>query len=99
MDGGLSAAGFRLCDVTLNLFGVNADNGADEGAATIVNVDLRDRSDVVLFRYRRIPNDDINLAKRDLRIGLSHLFQAWRQPLAWAAPISIKIDNSDVATP
>ena len=38
-----SAAGFRLRYVTLNLFGVGADNGADELAAAIVNVNLWNR--------------------------------------------------------
>src|SRR6266571_7986006 len=92
-----SAAGFRLRYVTLNLFGVGADNGADELAAAIVNVNLWNRVDVVLLRHRRVPIDDVDLAQRNLRIGLRHLLQAWRELFARAAPVRIKIDNSHAA--
>ncbi len=50
-----SAAGLRLRYVTLDLFGIGADNGADELAAAIVNVNLRNRVDVVLPHHRRLP--------------------------------------------
>src|SRR5207237_9882090 len=78
-------------------FGGNVDNGADEVAATIVNVNLRDRSDIVLFRYRRLPIHNIDLAQRNLRIGVGHLLQAWRELFARTAPVRVKIDNGHVA--
>src|SRR4029077_15256830 len=56
-----SAAGFRLRYVTLNLFGVGSDNGANEKAAAIVNINLWNRVDVVLLRHRRVPIDDVDL--------------------------------------
>ena len=57
-----SAAGLCLRDVTLNLVDVGADNGADEMAAAIVNVDLWNRVDVVLLHHRGVPIDDVHLA-------------------------------------
>src|SRR6266404_5753198 len=92
-----SAAGFRLCYVTPDLFDVGADNGANETAAAIVNVNLRDRVDVVLPRHRRVPIDDVDLAQRNLRIGSCHLLQAWRDLSTRAAPVRIKINNRYVA--
>src|SRR4029453_3268790 len=88
-----SAAGFCLRDVTSNLFDVGTDNGADKAAAAIVNVDLRNRADVVLLHHRRFPINDIDLAQRNLRIGPCHLLQAWRDVSARPAPVRIKIDN------
>src|ERR1700730_7069760 len=93
----LSAAGFRLRDVALNLFDVGADNGADEMAAAIVDVNLRNRVDVVLPHHRRVPVNDVDLAQHNLRIGFCHLLQAWRDLSARAAPVRIKIDNGHVA--
>src|SRR6266498_4106276 len=92
-----SAAGFCLRDVTLDLLDVGANNGADEAAAAIVNVDLRNRADVVLLHHRRFPVDDVDLAQRNLRIGSCHLLQAWRDVFARAAPVRIKIYDGHVA--
>src|SRR5204862_8027197 len=92
-----SAAGFRLRYVTLNLFGVGADNGADKSACAIINVNLRNGADVVLLRYRCFPINDVNLAQRSLKITPCHLLPAWRERSTRAAPIRIKIDNSHVA--
>src|SRR5439155_9310742 len=92
-----STAGFRLRHVTLNPFGVGADNGADELAAAIVNVNLRNRMDAVLPHHRRVPIDDVDLAQRNLRIRLCHLLEGWRDHSARAAPVRIKINNRHVA--
>ena len=71
---GPSAAGFRLRYVTLNLFGVGPDNGTNEKTPTIVNVNLRNRADVVLLHHHRVLIDDVDLAQRNLRIASCHLF-------------------------
>src|SRR4029450_13096475 len=92
-----SAAGFCLRDVTLDLLDVGTDNGADQATAAIVNVDLRNRVDVVLLHHRRFPVDDVDLAQRYLRIGPCHLLQAWREVFTGAAPVRIKIDQGHVA--
>ena len=92
-----SAAGFRLRYVILDLVDIGADNGADESATAIVNINLRNRVDVVLLYHRRLPVDDVDLAQRNLRIGSCHLLQAWRELFARAAPVCIKIDNGNVA--
>src|SRR5215471_14002379 len=95
-EGG-SATGFCLRYVTPDLFDFGADNGADETAAAIVNVNLRNRADVVLPRHRRVHINDVDLAQCNLRIGACHLLQAWRALSARAAPVRIKIDNGHVA--
>ena len=84
-------------DVTLDLLDVGTDDGADETPAAIVNVNLRNRVNVVLLRHRRVPIDDVDLAQRNLRIGSCHLLQAWRELFTRAAPVRIKIDDCHVA--
>jgi hypothetical protein len=42
-----------LRDVTLNLLDVSADNGADEAAAAIVDVDVRNNLTASLIRALR----------------------------------------------
>src|SRR5260370_15085126 len=88
-----SAAGFRFRYVTLNLFGVGADNGADEKAPTIVNVNLWNRVDIELLRHRRVPIDDVDLAQRTIGIGAFHLRHACREHFTLTPPVRIKIDT------
>src|SRR5215211_424811 len=73
----LSAAGFRLRYQTADLFNLYAHDGAEETTLPIVNVNLRNRVNVVLPRHRCVPINDVDLAQRNLRVGLCHLLQAW----------------------
>ena len=57
-----SAIRLRLRDVAFHFFKIDAEHGADETAASIVNVHLRNRMNVELLRDRRFPIDDIDLA-------------------------------------
>ena len=57
-----SASGLSLRYVTLNLVDIGADNGPNQTAPAVVNVNLRNRVDVKLPRHRRFPIDDVDLA-------------------------------------
>jgi len=92
-----SAAGFGLRDVTPDLVDIGTNHCADETAAATVNVNLRNRVNIVLPHHRCLPIDDVDLAQHNLRIGSCHLLQAWRELPTRAAPIRIKIDNGHVA--
>jgi hypothetical protein len=91
-----SAAGFRLRDITFDLFEIDASNGANQNAPAIINVNLRNRVEVELPCHWRSPIDDADLAQRNLRIASRHLLQTWRELSARPAPVGIKIDNGHV---
>ena len=71
-----SAVRLRLRDVTFHFFKIDAEYGANETAASIVNVHLRNRVNVELLCDCRFPIDDIDLAERNLGIIPRHLLEA-----------------------
>lgn len=93
----IETASTGAADVGLEEDAVEACEFADLVATAVVHLDVGDGANAVLLTDRRVPIDDVDLAKNQVGIFIDALFQHRSDVLAGPAPVGVEIDDGDLA--